>query len=422
MPVQRCPGCGTSLKFDSSRAGKRVKCPKCQMVVLLSATAALAQPTHNIVSPRQLPTREEGRSEAERIGYRHPAGFDVRKARRSRHALTWTIAASILAAGCVLAFLLTRDNWEKDNKTRVIEMCHEAKSLIEGEKLEEGVKRYNELTTFIGTRSLQDRDLLALTAEIRTVAESTKRQLAEAKNMESLRSMVLHATALAQSGELEQSLRQLDGVLVFIEAHKTGNPEFAAIHKSVALLKTEVQQRLNEQRLKVTEATRLAELRRVEAENEAKGLIKVDGEWITKEKAELIKLRAEMEALKNRAGKVVVTVTWKYNDYVGHKPDTDAVVILLPEALTTKPEGEFLFPPFVKIALERCKREMEAKGAYLEIAGGDGKATFNQVKAGKYVLVIVSNNTYADPKFEEARKQSLERDAYEYRSSSWGDF
>ena len=54
--------------------------------------------------------------------------------------------------------------------------------------------------------------------------------------------------------------------------------------------------------------------KRQDTENEARGLIKIDGKWVTREQAEVARLRAEMEALKNKPGKVNLTVTWKYNN------------------------------------------------------------------------------------------------------------
>lgn len=135
------------------------------------------------------------------------------------------------------------------------------------------------------------------------------------------------------------------------------------------------------------------------------GLWAFDGRMGTNEQAEVTRLRAEMEAMKTKPGSVVITVTWKSSDFVGSRPDTDAVVVLVPEY----PEGKLancLAPGFPKLMY---MDELASKGAYLETAGGDGKAIFNQVKPGKYVAVIVSRNTFQSIEFNRGEVSLLEK-------------
>lgn len=135
------------------------------------------------------------------------------------------------------------------------------------------------------------------------------------------------------------------------------------------------------------------------------GLWAFDGRMGTNEQAEVTRLRAEMEAMKTKPGSVVITVTWKFNDFVGNRPDTDAVVVLVPES----PKGKLPNCLAPGLSNYMYMDEIASKGAYLETAGGDGKAIFNQVKPGKYVAVIVSRNTFQSIELNKGEVSLLER-------------
>lgn len=171
------------------------------------------------------------------------------------------------------------------------------------------------------------------------------------------------------------------------------NPDLSGATERITQDMRLVQIKIDEQRKAAAEEARIAGQKRLDKENEEKGLVKIDGKWVTREQAELARLRAEMEAIKNKPGKVVVTVTWKYNNFVGNKPDADAIVVLVPEKLEEKLPSQCVSPIGSKIMADSLKKKLGDKSAYLEIAGGDGKATFNQVKPGKYTAIIVSQNT-----------------------------
>ncbi|MCE9591374.1 MAG: hypothetical protein K8S99_12710 [Planctomycetes bacterium] len=105
-------------------------------------------------------------------------------------------------------------------------------------------------------------------------------------------------------------------------------------------------------------------------------------------------------------GKVRFTVTWKYNDFVGNKPDTDAVAVLIPKDLLQKIPGEGVSPGIAGIAIDETKKRLAAYGTYIAIIGGDGKATISGVKPGPYSVVILSKNTHElreSPNWDETR-------------------
>ena len=68
-----------------------------------------------------------------------------------------------------------------------------------------------------------------------------------------------------------------------------------------------------------------------------------------------------------KPGKVKINVTWQYNDYVGNKPDTNAVVILIPKgfkgrvpssaSVITMPDPEYLISVLTGRGKSCYKRE-----------------------------------------------------------------
>jgi hypothetical protein len=94
-------------------------------------------------------------------------------------------------------------------------------------------------------------------------------------------------------------------------------------------------------------------------------------------------------------GKVIVTVTWKYNDFVGHRADTDALVVLIPQRLRGK-LSLWLMPGSKRRTPEDFRKNQEQarkRGAYYGVVGGDGKLVFDRVSPGQYTVVIISENT-----------------------------
>ena len=92
-------------------------------------------------------------------------------------------------------------------------------------------------------------------------------------------------------------------------------------------------------------------------------------------------------------GKVKFTVTWKYNNFVGNRGDTGAVVVLIPDGLAIRLPDDGISPLTASMTLSNTKKELAQHGAYISIIGGDGKATLSGVKSGKYRVVILSKNT-----------------------------
>ena len=86
--------------------------------------------------------------------------------------------------------------------------------------------------------------------------------------------------------------------------------------------------------------------------------------------------------VKIKTGKVTGTVTYKYNNYVGNKADTGALVILVSKSVTTLPDS-------LGLGLTSGLPE----GCYGKKVDGSGNYTFDNVPTGEYYLIIMSKNT-----------------------------
>lgn len=81
------------------------------------------------------------------------------------------------------------------------------------------------------------------------------------------------------------------------------------------------------------------------------------------------------------------TVIWKYNDFIGTKGDTGAVIYLFPTNAT--------YPSYTKQQLfDWLEKKNELKDVYRTLADANGNYTFNNLPAGKYIAVISSKNTH----------------------------
>lgn len=94
-----------------------------------------------------------------------------------------------------------------------------------------------------------------------------------------------------------------------------------------------------------------------------------------------------------KKGKVVVTVTWQYNKYVGTKPDTDATVILIPKTYKQKLKVDYVDLSLWAIVVD--KEQLSQDGIFIEKVNGQGRAIFNRVPVGQYTCAIQSKNTKA---------------------------
>lgn len=108
-------------------------------------------------------------------------------------------------------------------------------------------------------------------------------------------------------------------------------------------------------------------------------------------------------------GKLRLLVTYKFNDFVGNRADTDAVVILVPQGIKEKiSDTVFLSPSIARISVETTKSKLKRLGSYIAIVGGDGRSAITGITPGRYRLFVFSKNTNDSPQINEARRGILE--------------
>jgi hypothetical protein len=111
-----------------------------------------------------------------------------------------------------------------------------------------------------------------------------------------------------------------------------------------------------------------------------------------------------------RPGKVRVTITFKYNDYVGNRPDTDARVVLISKDIPgnlSSNLNSWLFSPGIDTVYKHKKEEFNRRGVYVGSIGGQGTVVIPGVSAGNYSVVMVSNNTTESPQMHEMAERIL---------------
>ena len=84
-------------------------------------------------------------------------------------------------------------------------------------------------------------------------------------------------------------------------------------------------------------------------------------------------------------GSVQGTVSWKYNDFVGSRPDVGAKVYLFSKNYKENKGKTYLY-----------SSSRPDDGLYFQTVDKDGKYILNDIPTGSYYLLIVSENTNRD--------------------------
>ena len=110
------------------------------------------------------------------------------------------------------------------------------------------------------------------------------------------------------------------------------------------------------------------------------------GTAVIKVKAESVFALCNVTVIE-KTGSVTGTVTYKYNNYVGNKPDTDSIVYLISKKVESLPDS---------IALGGTYNIPE--GCFATKVDGTGKYQIDNVPIGDYVAVLLSKNTNSGSK------------------------
>lgn len=87
--------------------------------------------------------------------------------------------------------------------------------------------------------------------------------------------------------------------------------------------------------------------------------------------------------IKQKTGAVTGNITYKYNDYVGNKPDTGAVVYLIATNTTSLPDT---------VAGFFYNDKDDNDGIYTTKVDGTGTYTFENIPIGEYYIIVGSYN------------------------------
>ena len=88
--------------------------------------------------------------------------------------------------------------------------------------------------------------------------------------------------------------------------------------------------------------------------------------------------------VKVKTGSISGNVTYKYNNYVGNKPDTGTVVFLISQKVTSLPDS---------VAYGWTFGLSNYEGVYATEVDGNGKYILDDIPVGDYYIVLISDNT-----------------------------
>lgn len=88
--------------------------------------------------------------------------------------------------------------------------------------------------------------------------------------------------------------------------------------------------------------------------------------------------------VKIKTGSISGNITYKYNDFVGNKPDTGAVVFLIASNITSLP---------CSIAMGMTNEVKDYEGVYATEVDGSGNYILNNIPIGDYHVILISKNT-----------------------------
>jgi len=268
-----CPGCKNTFVVPSEYENKKTKC-KCGHIFI--AAKKLSEPNEltSIESTMEISSHSKS------------------------VAILGVITISlilILSVFCIWFFVL-RDKWEKSNGPKILQTSHLVISLIQSDKYEQGIAKYEELQSFIKNRNFRSVELRNEISNARKSFEEAKRRLDEADKFAKLKTLESQAQSLIKNGDLENGIVKYQEALDFTTNNQTSNAKFTeaigritlAKQKATELLeqvnrKREVEQKLEE------EKKRLSNMR----------TIVTGGAWLTKKAGNSEPLRGlNIEVLK----------------------------------------------------------------------------------------------------------------------------
>jgi hypothetical protein len=173
--------------------------------------------------------------------------------------------------------------WERDNGQRIRNLKAEADMYLKAKESLKAYKQVELILQLVGDRQMQDPKLGAIVSEARELKTSLYADVAE-----DLRREEAATIKKAEEGAEQESRKKAD-----------------LVNQKGERKKRELAERAKE------------EQRKHDDEMRSKGLVQVDGKWMSKEQMEVEKLKAELEAMKKKNERTRITII------VINKPITD---------------------------------------------------------------------------------------------------
>ena len=111
---------------------------------------------------------------------------------------------------------------------------------------------------------------------------------------------------------------------------------------------------------------------------------KAEGDAVIKVEAPNGVLAVCNVTVKIKTGSISGNVTYKYNNYVGNKPDTGTVVFLISKKVTSLPDS---------MGYGWTWDVDDYEGIYATEVDGSGNYILNDIPVGEYYIVLISENT-----------------------------
>jgi len=121
-----------------------------------------------------------------------------------------------------------------------------------------------------------------------------------------------------------------------------------------------------------------------EVNNQGEVTAKSEGDAVIKVEAPNGVLAVCNVTVKIKTGSISGNVTYKYNNYVGNKPDTGTVVFLISKKVTSLPDS---------MGYGWTRDVDDYEGVYATEVDGSGNYILNDIPVGEYYIVLISENT-----------------------------
>jgi len=231
-----CPGCKKSFTIPSEYENKKFKC-KCGQIFIAAKKPSEPKELTSIESTVEIPSHSKSIIFLGVI----------------------TVSLTLILSVFCIWFFVFRDKWENSNGPKIHQTSCLVISLIQSDKLEQGIAKYEELQSFIKNRNIRSLELRKEISNAQKSFEEAKRRLEEADKLAKLQTLESQAQSLIKNGDLKNGIDKYQEALDFIPKNQTNNPKFTEAMGRISLAKREATELLEQVNRKREEEQKLEE-------------------------------------------------------------------------------------------------------------------------------------------------------------------